>query len=61
MKSSCPNCGGTSFDVPINALAPWERTKCKTCQALVEASDTTATPIKLRLINVPLDDDEGDD
>jgi hypothetical protein len=61
MKSSCPNCGGTSFDVPINALAPWERTKCKTCQALVEASDTTATPIKLRLISVPLDDDEGDD
>lgn len=61
MKSSCPNCGGTSFDVSIKNVEPWARTKCQSCQAVVEVSDTTAHPAKLRLISVPTDDDEGDD
>jgi hypothetical protein len=61
MKSSCPNCGGTSFDDSIESLEPWARTKCRLCQALVEVSDTIANPAKLRVISVPVDDDEGDD
>jgi len=61
MKATCPNCGSTSFDVPIKDLHPWERTKCKSCQALVEARDTAAVPVKLRLVSAPWDDDEGDD
>jgi len=61
MRTSCPNCRATSFEVPIKDLHPWERTKCKSCQALVEARDTIVIPIRLRLISVSADDDEGDD
>jgi alpha-L-rhamnosidase len=33
----------------------------KSCKAVVEVSDTIGGPAKVKLISVPIDDDEGDD